>query len=126
MASRRSISWSSMVRCGVESDASRRTLKTNKIVAIASAAQATAMSTLLKVAFPGFPLRARQKFRAYIRSARGSELRFIAPVAHHEPHQYQRNDRHQYRHHPCQQIKTFLWRFDEHRGAILGHIRRQN
>src|ERR1700722_11834492 len=97
MASRRSISWSSMVRCGARSDASRRTLKTNRIVEIASAAQATAMSTLLKIALR-FALGPGQEFCADVRTAGGRELRFLAPTAYHVPNQNECQNRQQHRH----------------------------
>src|ERR1700677_2002485 len=102
MASRRSINWSSMVRCGARSDASRRTLNTNRTVARASAPQATAMSTLLKVALR-FALGPRQKFGVDGGPTGWRELGLLTPVAHHVPNENQRQDRHN----PGQQIETF-------------------
>src|ERR1700684_1683406 len=125
MASRRSINWSSMVRCGARSDASRRTLNTNRTVAMASATQATAMSTLLKVALR-FALGPRQKCGVDGRTAGGCELSFLAPVPSYVPDQNQRQNGQQHRHDPRQQIETLLRRLDQHRRAVLRHIGGQN
>src|SRR3984957_2068567 len=102
-----------MVRCGARSEASRRTWNMNKIVAITSAAQATAISTLLKVAFR-FALSSRQEFRADLWTARGRELCFPAPIPNHIPDQNQRQNGQQHRHDPRQQIETLLRRLDQH------------
>src|ERR1700722_6685139 len=114
-----------MVRCGARSEASRRTWKTNKIVAITSAAQATAISTLLKIALR-FALGPRQEFRVNVRTARGSELRFPAPVSNHIPDQNQRQNGQQHWHDPRQQIETLFRRLDQPGGAVLRHTGGQN
>src|ERR1700722_5164599 len=111
-----------MVRCGARSEASRWTRKTKIIVATTSARQAATMSTLLKVALPCFVAGPSQEFGVNRRAARRSELRFFAPITHHEPDQDQREDWQQDRHDPGEKIETFFGRFDEDGGAVLSDV----
>src|SRR5215470_17250895 len=125
MASRRSISLSSCVRCGAPSDASARTPKMKTSVAAASRMHATAMVTsmlLMRISGrfgAGFTLRAGQKFGRNFARGCGRDRASPAPAANHFPNKIQREHRHDDGHQPGGAVEPFRGRLSENRGAVL-------
>src|SRR5580698_8063390 len=123
MASRRSISWSSWVRCGALSDASGLTLKMKYIIRAASRAQATAMSRLLIIFTSRFPvrfaLRAGEEFGVHLRATGRSESGFVAPAPDDFPNEHECDQWHDDGHDPGEQVETFFRRLNQDGRTVL-------
>src|SRR5580704_14675807 len=119
MASRRSINWSSVVRCGASSEASGRTPNTKTMVASASSTQATAISTLLIGVPASFLASPIKQFSRDCRPAGRCQGHATTPPAHDLPDQKQRDQRGDHRSDPYQRCKPFFWRIGKYRRAVF-------